>query len=61
MPGLTPALGGTLILPTAPEGERGAEAWLQLYDEEDTWLDWALSQVGPPPAAQVLAPAGRDY
>jgi len=47
----------TLIMPITSTGERDAQTWLELYDEEDTWLDWALQQVGLPPRAGVFGRA----
>ena len=44
----------TVIVPITPIGQIGAYSWLELYDEEDTWLEWALTQVELPPAAHVF-------
>lgn len=44
-----------LILPVSTEGVKQAERWLDLYDEEEKWIDWALDKVGLAPAALVFA------
>jgi hypothetical protein len=44
----------TLILPTTSTSESDSQAWLEIYNEEETWLDWALEQVGLPPLARMF-------
>jgi len=39
---------------SAPRSQ-GAQALSVLYDEEPTWLDWALERMGHPPLSQLLA------
>lgn len=44
----------TMIIPVTTAGKSEADTWADLYNTEDTWLDWALSQAGLPPCQQIF-------
>lgn len=49
----------TVVIPLGAGYEAQAGEWLDMYDAEPDWLDWALSRVGLPPAADVFGPPDR--
>ncbi|MCW2932151.1 MAG: hypothetical protein JWM19_3113 [Actinomycetia bacterium] len=44
----------TMIIPATAAGRSEADIWAELYNTEDTWLDWGLSQVGLPACQQIF-------
>lgn len=38
----------TMIVPISPAGREQARMWVDLYNSEGSWLDWALDRVGLP-------------
>jgi hypothetical protein len=38
----------TMIVPVSTAGCQQARLWVDLYDAEESWLDWALDRVGLP-------------
>ena len=44
----------TVIVPVTAQGRGEADAWAELYNTEDSWLDWALDQVGLPACQQIF-------
>ena len=45
----------TFIVPLGDDALRGIRRWHDLYDTEDGWLDWALSQVELPAIAEIMS------
>jgi hypothetical protein len=45
----------TFIVPLGHDALRGIRGWHDLYDTEDGWLDWALSQVALPSIAEIMS------
>jgi len=45
----------TLVIASDPLTAPAAECWVRLYDEEPSWLDWALGEVGLPSTAEILS------
>lgn len=45
----------TVVIPLGPEHASEAMTWVELYDGEPGWLDWALGAVGLPSASDVLS------
>jgi hypothetical protein len=45
----------TFIVPLGDDALRGIRRWHDLYDTEDGWLDWALSQVELPSIAEIMS------
>lgn len=46
----------TMIVPLRPAGSRAAEMWQTLYDDEASWLDWALQTRNLPSAEEIFGP-----
>lgn len=44
----------TMIIPVTPLGRDQATIWLQMYDAEESWLDWALNSAGLPALGQIF-------
>lgn len=45
----------TMIIPLTPCGREQARTWRDLYNSEESWLDWALKQAGLPPRDQIFS------
>lgn len=48
----------TMIIPMNSGAAPAAEMWRDLYDEEPTWLDWALERKGLPSVQEIFVPSG---
>jgi hypothetical protein len=44
----------TMIIPVTAAGRKEADSWAELYNLEDTWLDWALSRADLPPCRRIF-------
>jgi hypothetical protein len=44
----------TMIIPVTAPGRAEADMWAELYNSEDTWLDWALSRAGLPACREIF-------
>jgi len=44
----------TIIIPLTTQGRGEADLWAELYNAEDSWLDWALAKAALPSCQQVF-------
>jgi hypothetical protein len=45
----------TLIIPATPQASEAATVWKRLYEQEPTWLQWALARCGRPSEEEIFA------
>jgi len=45
----------SVVVPLHEAAQRDADIWVQLYDGESAWLDWALSQLDLPLGSDVFS------
>jgi hypothetical protein len=45
----------TIVIPRRTEPGLDARFWLDLYGDEQSWLDWALAEVDLPSTAAILS------
>lgn len=48
----------TMIIPLSDRVLEAAEMWRDLYDNESSWLDWALESRGLPTVDEIFSPSG---
>jgi hypothetical protein len=46
----------SIVIPFTAAGATAAWHWVELYDLEPLWMDWALSRAGLPPWVKILKP-----
>ncbi len=43
-----------MIIPVTAAGRSESDIWADLYNTEDSWLNWALGQAGLPSCQQIF-------